>query len=264
MTVFGIIDTSPPMKLLPLFLAIAASPLAVAAPYDLDITTPVVQLAGSDEAAATFQKTLLPDYYKLVSGNLNQEEASKALSLTAMDPSKLTLKSDSSIRIYFVGEGAGYANSLGFSTSSSSKEDATSSIIFPNSNSSAQWGGTERYGWAPLQPGDFADLGTFVAGTKLDFFLIADGANGGTTSFSTSENKDGLVHTTVLAAEDSSYWLVGFEDIFGEAFKNFNDLVFAVQITPGKTHISAPEPSMAIGAALACATFITSRRRRKA
>jgi len=258
------IDFLPPMELFPSLLSLcvmASSSLAMANAYDLDVTAPV-QLAGSDEAAADFQKNILPDYYKVVTETVNQQEAAKNLSLTALDPSKLTLKSDSTVRVYFVGEGAGYANSLGFSTIGSGPESKDAALIFPNANSTAGWGGTDRYGWAPLQPGDFVNLGTFTAGTKLDFFLIADGANGGRSTFSTSENSDGLIHTSVLAAQDSSYWLVGFEDIFGEAFKNFNDLVFAVQITPSKTRISAPEPSMAIGAALACATFITSRRRK--
>ena len=58
-----------------------------------------------------------------------------------------------------------------------------------------------------------------LPGTKLDFFLIADGANGGTNVFSTNSslNKDGVNHVMsyAFAVPGSSYLLISFEDMYG-------------------------------------------------
>lgn len=85
-------------------------------------------------------------------------------------------------------------------------------------------------------------LGSFEAGTQLDFFLIANGANGGTTTYSTdaTTSPDGLTHAISWAPADSPYLLIGFEDLLGGGDGDFNDLLFAVAIQPLTT---APEPS---------------------
>ncbi len=229
--------------------------------YNLDIAAPV-QIAGSDAAAAKFLDAM-PTFTQVFDKVMTGPEAASYLSAKTLDPNKLTLAKDSTVRIYFINEWAGNANMLGFSTTGPSADGK--SLIFPNSSTTAGWGGTDRPGWAPLQPGDFVDIGTFSAGTKLDFFIISDGARGGKEILSTdaSANQDGLVHAMSIAPAGSPYLLYGFEDIFGEQISVFNDLFFAVQIIP-TGGLGAPEPSLAAGALLAGAAILGASRRRKA
>jgi hypothetical protein len=64
--------------------------------------------------------------------------------------------------------------------------------------------------------------------------VIANGANGGKTSFSTqrSENLDGINHVVSFAytVKDSPYLILGFEDLLGGGDRDFNDVLFAVVI----------------------------------
>ena len=243
---------------------VASTAISLAAPYDLDIAAPV-QIAGTDAASADFQNNILPSLGNLVSQNLSLGQAATSLNASPFDPANLTIPADSTVRSYFVGENAGYANMLGFSTTGSGPTSDGAKLIFPLAQSTAAWGSNERYGWAPLQPGDFVDIGTFTAGTKLDFFLLADGANGGSDVFSTdsSANADGLVHAMSLSSNGSPYLLMAFEDIRGESVSVFNDLVFAIQIIPTHaTGLAAPEPTLAIGGLFATIAFIGIRRRR--
>ena len=156
-----------------------------------------------------------------------------------LDPTKLKFKTDADVRVYFVGEGAGYANTLGFTTDGSGRSDSdTAKLIFPNASSSVSAfdpaSNVRRTAAEPLLPGDFVNLGKMRAGSALDFFLIADGANGGTTAFSTqrSANADGINHVVsfAYAMKDSPYLILGFEDLMGGGDRDFNDLLVAVDI----------------------------------
>jgi hypothetical protein len=140
---------------------------------------------------------------------------------------------------------------------------ADAKLIFPDASS-----GWYRSSDEPLQAGDFVDLGTFSAGTLLDFFLIADGTYGGTDVFSTttSFNQDGLVHAVSLAPNGSPYLIISFEDLWGGGDMDYNDLVFAVFL--GQDNVSkfkslgAPEPSLAAGSLIALAAIFGRKRRR--
>ena len=70
------------------------------------------------------------------------------------------------------------------------------------------------------------------AGTSLDFFLISNGANGGTNTYwtNTADNPDKFNHVVALAPENSDMLVIGFEDLYGGGDKDYNDLVFAVDI----------------------------------
>jgi len=241
-------------------LAIDSPVQSGARPYDLDIAAPV-QMAGSDAAAANFQATALPSFTAIFNDSLSAARASNPFSAVALDPSKLTLSSDSNVRVYFVGEGAGYRNTLGFATTGGGVTGSNAALIFPDAST---WG-NERYGWAPLSPGDFVDLGTLKAGSALDFFLIADGAMGGKEVYTTnqSDNRDGLAHAAVLAPDGSPFLLFGFEDMLGSGNSRFNDVVFAVEITKANgAGLAAPEPSLAFGGVFAALAFGLHRRRR--
>jgi hypothetical protein len=103
------------------------------------------------------------------------------------------------------------------------------------------------------------------AGSVLDFFLITDGANGGNLVFSAdrSANADGINHAVAFAYQkaNSPYLILGFEDLYGGGDRDFNDLVFAVDIGAAnvKALTSAPEPAMA----LTLVSFLGMTLRRK-
>lgn len=250
------------------------SPVQSAArPYNLDIAAPVM-VAGSDEASKAFQTEVLPGMLKLVQSNLTEAKSLKNLSAISLDPSKLVLSSDSTARVYFLGEGAGYRNSLGISTTGDGPLGEDARLIFPDASSPGGYGGTGSLVRDPKEPllaGDFVDLGKFKAGTALDFFLIANGATGGKDFYTTdqSENRDGIVHAVSLAANGSAYLIIGFEDMKGGGDTDYNDLMFAVEI--GKQNVetltetaglAAPEPSLPAGMLLTASLVLGVTRRR--
>ena len=154
-----------------------------ARPFDLDIVDKV-QVGGSDDASKAFMKQDLPVLTKLLSEKLGETTKVDDSSM-ALDPDKLFLKNPSDVRVYFVGEGAGNANSLGYNTEGGGVKTGDPLLIFPNASSQVssynqkEGSSVKRTQSEPLLPGDFVDLGSFKAGTKLDFFLIANGALGG-------------------------------------------------------------------------------------
>jgi len=221
-------------------------------PLGLDIVNQVM-VGGSDTASADFQSNVLPGVTQLVNTQLSETHAIND-STMLLDPSKLRLKSASDVRVYFVGEGAGYRNTLGFTTDGNgTPNSSTAKLIFPNASSSVTTynpgSNVQRTANEPLLPGDFVNLGTLQGGSLLDFFVIANGASGGTTSFSTksSANPDGINHVVsfAYAMKDSPYLILGFEDLWGGGDRDFNDLIFAVDI--GALNVSAltaaPEPA---------------------
>lgn len=249
------------------------SPVQSAArPFNLDIAAKV-QVAGSDEASKSFQSEVLPGIMNLVDTNLREYSAvsSKQLANMAIDPSKLILSTDTAVRVYFIGEGAGYHNTLGISTLGKGPYSKDAALIFPDASSSvSSLGGGKalRSSSEPLLAGDFVDLGNFEKGSILDFFLIANGASGGKNFYSTdsSLNKDGIVHAISLAPDGSAYLIMSFEDLYGGGDRDYNDVVFAVYL--GKENISklsalgAPEPSLAAGALLTLGAIFSRKRRR--
>lgn len=241
-----------------------------ARPYNLDIAAPV-QLAASDEASRIFQSEVLPGMLQLANQSLSERGTASNFNSIALDPSKLVLAEDATVRVYFLSEGAGYRNSLGISTTGGGPLGADAALIFPNASSATGYGGSNsqlRTTNEPLIAGDFVDLGKYTAGTALDFFLIADGASGGKNYYSTdlSLNKDGIVHAVSLAPDGSAYLIIGFEDLLGGGDRDYNDLLFAVEL--GKVNVqslaglSAPEPSLAMGAVLAFGLLASCTRRR--
>ncbi|WP_309383886.1 DUF4114 domain-containing protein [Cerasicoccus frondis] len=241
-----------------------------ARPAGLDITAPVMQ-AGSDAQSAQFQSEVLPDMLTFIDANLGESQAVSNLSTVSLDPSKLYLHADASVRVYFLGEGAGYHNTLGYNTDGGSIDSGDPLLIFPDAssvNSYYTYGdvNTWRAESAPLMPGDFVDLGVLEAGTQLDFFLIANGAYGGSDIWSTdtSVNADGLVHTVSLAQDGSPYLLIGFEDLYGGGDKDYNDLLFAVDIgAMNVAYLANPEPSTLLIVALFTIGVLYAARRQK-
>lgn len=208
-----------------------------ARPLGLEIVDKV-QEAGSDNPSLTFQSQVLPKIKKLISTNLGESSALTNSDITqhALDTEKLYISFESDVRVYFAHEGAGYSNTLGFYLKGGISSDERRKIIFPNVSSSP---GSIRNDVNPLYPGDFVDIGTITAGSQLHFFLVSDGANGGSAVFSTerSLNRDGIHHVVAFAVENTAYLLIGFEDMWGGGDRDYNDCMFVVDI--GEQNVKA-------------------------
>ncbi|XHR28179.1 MAG: DUF4114 domain-containing protein [Chthoniobacteraceae bacterium] len=214
----------------------------------------LVQTAGSDAASAAFQSSL-PAIQALVKSTLPEYRALSAakLSSLAVNFSQLYLTADSTVRVYFISEGAAYRSSLGVNyltgysslpTASTAKVTSSAELVFPDASSNDPTsyyssGNSVRTSTAPLLAGDFVDLGTVSSGTLLDFFLIASGATGGTTTLTAeaSRNSDALQH--VVALVYGNYLILSFEDATNGGDKDYNDVVLAVEIT---SVVQTPEP----------------------
>jgi hypothetical protein len=227
-----------------------------ARPYNLDIVSPVM-LAGSDPQAQKFQSDILPSLIGIQNRNLFQTFKFNDWANLNTNPSLLTLSDDATVRAYFVGENAGFRNSIGFSTKVGAPTDPTAKLIFPDFSGETNASGDKnllRNDKRPLVSGDFVDIGLFPFNQKLDFFLIADGANGGRRFFSTdhSLNGDGLFHSVFFKNGNSNYLVIGFEDIWGGGDKDFNDTIFVLEFTPVPTtpSLGVPEPNMTLGLCL--------------
>jgi hypothetical protein len=248
---------------------------ARARPDGLSIVAPV-EIAGSDTASATFDKSVLPSIDTLINVRLKEWAKVPNVSTMALDPSKLVLATDSTARVYFVGEGASFHNTLGFNTIDPGKAlpsgglSSDAQLIFPDASSTVSSydpGKNQiRSASEPLLPGDFVDLGTYKAGTSLDFFLISNGANGGGNVFTAeaARNPDKIDHVVAFALSDSPYLILAYEDLYGGGDRDYNDVIVAVDI--GKANIqrlvSAPEPGtwMILTGFMGLALFQTRRR----
>lgn len=229
-----------------------ASIQSTARPFGLDIAGPVMQ-SGSDARSTEFQANVLPSMNAWINTNLGESVSINDTTAISLDPSKLFLATASDARIYFVGEGAGYANTLGFNTTGTGILTGDPQLIFPNATSRTSYYNSDpdesvdRSLSYPVVPGDFVDIGSFEANTQLDFFLIANGARGGTNTYSTntSINPDGINHVLAYAMPDSPYLLVGFEDLYGGGDQDYNDLLFAVDIGAVNVAVltAVPEPT---------------------
>jgi len=225
---------------------------AAARPYNLDIAGPVYQ-SGSDAASAAFNAGELPRIVEFLDANLAERTALQNITAYSLDPAKPTLGTEAEVRVYFVGEGAGYHNTLGLSIEDASGQRA-SELIFPDASSRFSWyaDGSQsptagRNATFPLMAGDFVDVGTVAGGSALDFFLIAQGAsdpNAGPIWWAeASRNIDHLQHVAAFAMVGSPYLLLGFEDQTGGGDLDYNDVVFAVDIgLKNVQHLANPEP----------------------
>jgi hypothetical protein len=231
-----------------------ASPVQSSAdPFGLSIVAPV-QAAGSDAASAAFDTNNLSQMradvpeYSLTPGSISHSR-----NLHFYDPSQLILNTAVDARVYFLNDHAAYHNTLGFNTQAQGITSGNPQIIFADSSSNVAYGDTSwasatRTSSKPLLPGDFVDLGSHAAGTALDFFLIGDGARGGTNVYTSdrSTNPDNLNHMVAFSVTGSPYLMVGFEDTLGGGDHSFNNVLFAIDIGLANLNAltSAPEPAL--------------------
>jgi hypothetical protein len=203
-----------------------------------------VRAAGSDSRSRKFQKNVLPAFLSFIDKNLQEMSKFQAAPEFVLDPTKLylPLPTERPVRVYFVHEGAAYRNQLGVSiVDAGHGRDGASKLqdpldggklIFPNASYKNPPDGLSPGG--PLNRGDFVQIGNLPAGKQLDFFLVSNGASGGTGVLRNFKefNSDGVQHVVAayFSKDYPGYVLIGFEDIVGGGDLDYNDCLFIVDI----------------------------------
>jgi hypothetical protein len=202
-----------------------------ARPFNLPVQGPVYAYA-SDARSADFYVNYMPAFLDIIQDQLSESVEFEGRDGFKLDASRLFLRtaSDEPIRIYFLFEGAGYHNTVGFAwTPAGSQSRGQSTILFPDASVRS---GSTRTTWEPLKCGDFIEIGVGDNGYQLDFFLISDAVNGGQQWLwnDPTENIDGLQHLVAFMLPDSPFILLGFEDIIYGGDLDYNDALFVVDI----------------------------------
>lgn len=194
-------------------------------------------------------KALIPEFQKLV-----QKErlaiGAQEVAAQRLDADKLFLKHDHEVRVWFINEGAGYRNQLAYEATKG--DDYDKGMIFDDVSckTGCQLSNGKN---APLDIGDFVDLGLIEGGTQLNFLLKADGANGAKTrngdiyGADESLNGDGLQHLMAFDVEAGgrNYLLMGFEDLRNGGDLDYNDAVFVVDFGEGNLTDKPGNPKFA-------------------
>ena len=197
--------------------------------FGMNIAAPV-KVSGSDQRSCEFNQEILPGANALVEANLREGVQFLAVGVTRLEEDALYLLRDSDrpVRVYFINEGAGYRNTLGYSTSlAGSSSPGSRHIIFPDV-SNGNIGGP-----VIIENGDWVELGDYPAGTQFEFFIVRDAVNGGRHVFTNKDhlNPDGLQHLAAWLIGDR-YVLLGFEDLMGGGDLDYNDVVCVVDLSP--------------------------------
>lgn len=195
--------------------------------FGMDIVGTIYE-SGSDARSAAFNEEILPGASELVDVHLREGVEFLAAGITRLDEDALFIlnPSDRPVRVYFIHEGAGYRNTLGYSvTIAGSSGAGTRHIIFPDV-SDGTYGGPQL-----LAPGDFVELGDFDAGTQFEFFIVRNAVNGGREIFTNQDhlNPDGMQHLAAWLLGDR-YVLLGFEDLINGGDLDYNDVVAVVDL----------------------------------
>lgn len=201
--------------------------------YQTQTTTGITNVKG----VAAFQQFVQKESSAIDLNTLNARK---------LDPTKLKLTSAKKINIYFIDEGAGYRNQLKLVTVSGTNKNG---LVF--------YDGSKGTGTNELRAGDYVTVGNNLsnsdvvqAGTILDFQLRANGFDTSTnTSRSTADvwyadktkNSDGLQH--VIAYEYQGFLVLAWEDLKGGGDKDYNDIVFAVDIGQANLDAIPSEPT---------------------
>jgi hypothetical protein len=163
--------------------------------------------------------------------------------ITAGTETDISLTAEADVWVTFVSDGAGYRNVLGFYTYTGTAPttrpaDSNVTIIFPNVSASGSGGG--------LITGNKVRLGTFTAGTKIGWVLIANGYNGTTVTqgnwklysnpnYNPEADASLRYHNVLLNDAVYDKVVLGFEDIRRDnsgCDNDFNDAIFYISATP--------------------------------
>ena len=215
-------------------------------PHQIDIrnlaTWGQIKHSGTDRRSEDFNRSVLPVISELASSLLESGKEFGDRSQFRLDQDKLytTSRTPYPVRVYFIAEGAGYQNSIGLSLNyAGSTQRGDMRLVFPNASMPIQdvdfrsrnFG--QRRNDAPLLPGDFVDIGTLPAGVQLDFFIVQDGARGGSRWVFTNhdaKNPDEYQHVISYVIPDSPYLLIGYEDLWKGGDKDYEDVLIVVDL----------------------------------
>lgn len=197
--------------------------------FGMSIAAPIFH-SGTDARAEAFNQEILPGASELVDVHLREGVEFLAVGVTRLDEDALFIlnPTDRPVRVYFVHEGAGYRNTLGYATTiAGSTGIGERKIVLPDV-SDGTYGGPEL-----LVPGDFVELGDFGGGTQFEFFIVRDAVNGGREVFTNRDhlNPDGIQHLAAWLLGDR-YVLLGFEDLMNGGDLDYNDVVCVVDLSP--------------------------------
>ncbi|MBD2595115.1 PEP-CTERM sorting domain-containing protein [Nostoc sp. MBR 210] len=250
-----------------------------------------VNIQSRNEAPVEF-KDNIQDFKDFV-GKESRYLSPETIGAHKVDLSQLTLKYAHDTKVFFIGETAGgYRNRLDFQatygdtvttgkifgdTSCSTKDSAFQNFKeFCANPNDALANKTQQD--SPLKVGDWVSLGKFQAGTTLDFLLHSNDINGGISGknqqgqtvkgvFGLNEatNPDGLQH--VMTYVYKNFLVLGYEDLWGGGDKDYNDVVFAIDIgsrnaTALTKGVSVPEPSATLALVGIGAVGVLKTRRR--
>lgn len=155
-----------------------------------------------------------------------------AVEARELDLTKLKLTYDYDAKVYFINEGAGYRNQLRLNSTGTTNING---MVFKDvSCRSAEPGcglGSSISEAEALKLGDYISVGNLKAGTNLDFEVLKNGyGNSNPTVWYVDKNKniDDLQH--VIAYEYEGYLILAWEDLHGGGDRDYNDVVFAIDI----------------------------------
>jgi len=197
----------------------------------------------------------------LLSGIFDESQALDAEFLAAheLDASSLYWNGVDPVEVYFINEGAGYRNQLTFTATDEFGEIIDSGMIFEDISSPDS---ILKNSDGPLALGEGVSLGEYEGVVQMDFAVISNGYNGGTSVLGTDpeNNPYGLQH--VVAYEIGEWIILGFEDILGGGDEDYNDVVFAVRgVQEGAPEpADVPEPSALLGLLVLGAGVVSTRR----
>lgn len=143
------------------------------------------------------------------------------LNARRLDATKLNIVKDiEDLKVYFINEGAGYRNQLKLTSTGTTTQEG---LIFVDASIGD--------GSQQLRTGDYVSFGEVKAGSTLDFALLANGY--GNSSFYTyyagiADNPDNIQH--VIAYDYQDYLVLAWEDLYEGGDKDYNDIVFAIDI----------------------------------
>ena len=184
----------------------------------------------------------------------------------ANDPN-LHLYARAEVTFTFIGEGAGYKNTVGYFTYNDNYNILDTQTIFSNASGT----GSGLSGGGSLLAGDSVVLGIFDEGTNLGFWLRADGYNNPNGNvYYTLEglNPDQKRHYALWSDNANQRKVYGVEDLFNLGDQDYNDLLFSVTANPYSAlspRAGAPEPGtlLLVGSAITGLLGYARRRRRR-
>ncbi|MGB0712410.1 MAG: DUF4114 domain-containing protein [Gammaproteobacteria bacterium] len=229
---------------------------------------------GAMGSAQAFEASVENAFPVLVEGQAISDSVNLGIS-----PEALTLSYDTTITAYFISEGAGYRNTVGwYDASTDGTDGANRNVIWANASLEGAGGS--------LQPWEPVELGSFDAGTTLGFFLSANGYNyeqyrdrwGDTrtdyymdnyvNTYFTDDaiNPDGISHVVAGVLPEKGLLTIGFEDLYGGGDRDYDDVVFALDIgveNARQIAAGAPEPAEWALIMVGGTTLLSLARRRQ-